>query len=220
MNETLPIGKALRNIIDIVKKDLSYLEFCKQNDLNNTSLSTLFNSDKNITPAFIDICKKFNVNLNYFVDNNEPMFKENKEEILNTVPVNLYYDIDMTPDFFLKNENKQRQITYFDKSFLKDMFNIKSFENLDLIKISQKNNLSLINEDMIFIERCKDYKNGDILLLVIENQLYTYIYHKIPFKTWFTLEDPQTKEKIEINSNEKLSLVKIIGIVKKRVTIV
>ncbi len=61
-------------------------------------------------------------------------------------------------------------------------------------------------------------KNGDTVIANIDAEVYVKRYYKIPFEKWIRLEsDNKDFPNIEIDTEDKLSSLSIVGIVKSKI---
>ena len=107
----------------------------------------------------------------------------------------------------------------FDKEFLREIFNITNFNNLDIIRVIGDSMLPHIKDgEFIFIQKDTQVKNGDTVIANIDGELYVKRYYKIPFEKWIRLEsDNKEFPNIEIDTDDKFNSLSIVGIVKSKI---
>lgn len=74
--------------------------------------------------------------------------------------------------------------------------------------------------EYIFVQRETIPKNGDTVIANIDGELYVKRYYKIPFEKWIKLEsDNKEYPDINIDTQEKLNSLLIVGVVKSKIKI-
>ena len=142
-----------------------------------------------------------------------------KEDEKSQITVNLYKDVFASAGYGTTNSELVPTKMTFDKEFLKEIFNITSFNNLEIIRVIGDSMLPHIKDgEFIFIQKDTQVKNGDTIIANIDGELYVKRYYKIPFEKWIKLEsDNPDYPCINLDTDEKLNSFKIIGIVKSKI---
>ena len=142
-----------------------------------------------------------------------------KEDEKSQITVNLYKDVFASAGYGTTNSELVPTKMTFDKEFLKEIFNITSFNNLEIIRVIGDSMLPHIKDgEFIFIQKDTQVKNGDTVIANIDGELYVKRYYKIPFEKWIKLEsDNPDYPCINLDTDEKLNSFKIIGIVKSKI---
>jgi len=142
-----------------------------------------------------------------------------KEDEKSQIAVNLYKDVYASAGYGTTNSELVPTKMTFDKEFLKEIFNITNFNNLDIIRVIGDSMLPHIKDgEFIFIQKDTQVKNGDTVIANIDGELYVKRYYKIPFEKWIKLEsDNPDYPCINLDTDEKLNSFKIIGIVKSKI---
>ncbi|MCT7499457.1 S24 family peptidase [Aliarcobacter cryaerophilus] len=140
-------------------------------------------------------------------------------KINESINVNLYKDVYASAGYGTTNSELVPTKMTFDKEFLKEIFNITNFNNLDIIRVIGDSMLPHIKDgEFIFIQKDTQVKNGDTVIANIDGELYVKRYYKIPFEKWIKLEsDNPDYPCINLDTDEKLNSFKIIGIVKSKI---
>lgn len=140
-------------------------------------------------------------------------------KINESINVNLYKDVYASAGYGTINSELVPTKMTFDKEFLKEIFNITNFNNLDIIRVIGDSMLPHIKDgEFIFIQKDTQVKNGDTVIANIDGELYVKRYYKIPFEKWIKLEsDNPDYPCINLDTDEKLNSFKIIGIVKSKI---
>ena len=135
------------------------------------------------------------------------------------ISVNLYKDVYASAGYGTTNSELVPTKMTFDREFLKEIFNITNFNNLDIIRVIGDSMLPYIKDgEYIFVQKDIQVKNGDTIIANIDGELYVKRYYKIPFEKWIKLEsDNPDYPCINLDTNEKLNSFKIIGIVKSKI---
>lgn len=135
------------------------------------------------------------------------------------ISVNLYKDVYASAGYGTTNSELVPTKMTFDREFLKEIFNITNFNNLDIIRVIGDSMLPHIKDgEFIFIQKDTQVKNGDTVIANIDGELYVKRYYKIPFEKWIKLEsDNPDYPCINLDTDEKLNSFKIIGIVKSKI---
>jgi len=141
----------------------------------------------------------------------------NKKSV--SINVNLYKDVYASAGYGTTNSELVPTKMTFDREFLKEIFNITNFNNLDIIRVIGDSMLPHIKDgEFIFIQKDTQVKNGDTVIANIDGELYVKRYYKIPFEKWIKLEsDNPDYPCINLDTDEKLNSFKIIGIVKSKI---
>ena len=142
-----------------------------------------------------------------------------KEDEKSQIAVNLYKDVYASAGYGTTNSELVPTKMTFDREFLKEIFNITNFNNLDIIRVIGDSMLPHIKDgEFIFIQKDTQVKNGDTVIANIDGELYVKRYYKIPFEKWIKLEsDNPDYPCINLDTDEKLNSFKIIGIVKSKI---
>ena len=135
------------------------------------------------------------------------------------ISVNLYKDVYASAGYGTTNSELVPTKMTFDREFLKEIFNITNFNNLDIIRVIGDSMLPHIKDgEFIFIQKDTQVKNGDTVIANIDGELYVKRYYKIPFEKWIKLEsDNPDYPCINLDTEDKLNSFKIIGIVKSKI---
>jgi phage repressor protein C with HTH and peptisase S24 domain len=141
-----------------------------------------------------------------------------KDEI-SQITVNLYKDVYASAGYGTNNSEIRPSKMTFDKEFLREIFNITNFNNLDIIRVIGDSMLPYIKDgEYIFVQKDTPVKNGDTIIANIDGELYVKRYYKIPFEKWIKLEsDNPDYPCINIDSEDKLNSFQILGIVKSKI---
>lgn len=136
-----------------------------------------------------------------------------------SINVNLYKDVYASAGYGTINSELVPTKMNFDKEFLREIFNITDFKNLDIIRVIGDSMLPHIKDgEFIFIQKDTQVKNGDTVIANIDGELYVKRYYKIPFEKWIKLEsDNPDYPCINLDTEDKLNSFKIIGIVKSKI---
>lgn len=136
-----------------------------------------------------------------------------------TISVNLYKDVYASAGYGTNNSELIPTKMNFDKEFLREIFNITDFKNLDIMRVIGDSMLPYIKDgEYIFVQREAKPKNGDTIIANIDGELYVKRYYKIPFEKWIKLEsDNKDYPDINIDTDEKLNSFFIAGIVKSKI---
>lgn len=142
-----------------------------------------------------------------------------KEDEKSQITVNLYKDVFASAGYGTTNSELFPTKMTFDREFLKEIFNITNFNNLDIIRVIGDSMLPHIKDgEFIFIQKDTQVKNGDTVIANIDGELYVKRYYKIPFEKWIKLEsDNPDYPCINLDTEDKLNSFKIIGIVKSKI---
>ncbi|MEM5557277.1 S24 family peptidase [Aliarcobacter cryaerophilus] len=135
------------------------------------------------------------------------------------ISVNVYKNVYASAGYGTTNSELVPTKMTFDKEFLKEIFNITNFNNLDIIRVIGDSMLPYIKDgEYIFVQKDIQVKNGDTVIANIDGELYVKRYYKIPFEKWIKLEsDNPDYPCINLDTEEKLNSFKIIGIVKSKI---
>lgn len=141
------------------------------------------------------------------------------EDDKSQITVNLYKDIFASAGYGTINSELVPTKMNFDKEFLREIFNITNFNNLDIIRVIGDSMLPHIKDgEFIFIQKDTQVKNGDTVIANIDGELYVKRYYKIPFEKWIRLEsDNKEFPNIEIDTDDKFNSLSIVGIVKSKI---
>ena len=142
-----------------------------------------------------------------------------KKDDTSQITVNLYKDVYASAGYGTNNSEIRPSKMTFDKEFLREIFNITNFNNLDIIRVIGDSMLPYIKDgEYIFVQKDTPVKNGDTVIANIDGELYVKRYYKIPFEKWIKLEsDNPDYPCINLDTDEKLNSFKIIGIVKSKI---
>ena len=137
----------------------------------------------------------------------------------NLISVNLYKDVYASAGYGTDNSGIRPSKMTFDKEFLREIFNITNFNNLDIIRVIGDSMLPYIKDgEYIFVQKNTPVKNGDTIIANIDGELYVKRYYKIPFEKWIKLESDNTDYPcINLDSEDKLNSFQILGIVKSKI---
>ncbi len=135
------------------------------------------------------------------------------------ISINVYKDIFASAGYGTTNSELVPTKMNFDKEFLREIFNITDFKNLDIIRVIGDSMLPYIKDgEFIFVQKGATPKNGDTVIANIDDELYVKRYYKIPFEKWIRLEsDNKEFPNIEIDTDEKINSLSIVGIVKSKI---
>ena len=162
-------------------------------------------------------------NQGYIPDDIKEKFESEFGELIykdtNTITINLYKDIFASAGYGTTNSELVPTKMNFDKEFLREIFNITDFKNLDIIRVIGDSMLPYIKDgEFIFVQKGATPKNGDTVIANIDDELYVKRYYKIPFEKWIRLEsDNKEFPNIEIDTDEKINSLSIVGIVKSKI---
>lgn len=137
------------------------------------------------------------------------------------IVVNVYPDVYASAGLGNTLVESNPQKTYMDKTLLQEVFNVRNFDNLDMIKVIGDSMAPIINDgEVLFIERGTHAKNGDTIVAILNDELYVKRLYKDPFGEWIRLES-ENKEfpHIELNTPQKMSMLNIIGIARSKVKV-
>lgn len=142
-----------------------------------------------------------------------------KEDEKSQITVNLYKDVFASAGYGTTNSELVPIKMNFDKEFLREIFNITDFKNLDMIRVIGDSMLPYIKDgEFIFVQKGATPKNGDTVIANIDDELYVKRYYKIPFEKWIRLEsDNKEFPNIDIDTDEKINSLSIVGIVKSKI---
>lgn len=142
-----------------------------------------------------------------------------KEDENSQIAVNLYKDIFTSAGYGTINSDLAPIKINLDKDFLKEVFNITDFKNLDIIRVTGDSMLPHIKDgEYVFVQKGTSPKNGDTIIANIDGELYIKRYHKLPFEKWFRLESDNNEfPNIEIDTDDKFNSLIIVGIVKSKI---
>ena len=142
-----------------------------------------------------------------------------KEDENSQIAVNLYKDIFTSAVYCTINSDLAPIKINLDKDFLKEVFNITDFKNLDIIRVTGDSMLPHIKDgEYVFVQKGTSPKNGDTIIANIDGELYIKRYHKLPFEKWFRLESDNNEfPNIEIDTDDKFNSLIIVGIVKSKI---
>ena len=142
-----------------------------------------------------------------------------KKDDTSQITVNLYKDVYASAGYGTNNSEIRPSKMTFDKEFLREIFNITNFNNLDIIRVIGDSMLPYIKDgEYIFVQKDTPVKNGDTIIANIDGELYVKRYYKIPFEKWIKLEsDNPDYPCINIDSEDKLNSFQILGIVKSKI---
>ncbi len=147
---------------------------------------------------------------------NEIKSTNNAIECIN---INLYDDIYASAGYGAYNSDTVPVKMQFDKNFLSQILGITRFDNLDIIKVTGDSMLPAIKDgEYIVVERSSSAKNGDTIIARIEDEIYVKRYQKIPFEKWIKLESENNiYPSIELNTQDKLDALTIVGVVRSKI---
>lgn len=182
------------------------------------SKRTLINYEKNEQEPTVSTI----INIANFCTVNEAWLltgKEENKESTSVVAVNLYKNIFTSAGYGTINSDLTPIKINLDKDFLKEVFNITDFKNLDIIRVTGDSMLPHIKDgEYVFVQKGISPKNGDTIIANIDGELYIKRYHKLPFEKWFRLEsDNKEFPNIEIDTDDKFNSLIIVGIVKSKI---
>lgn len=151
--------------------------------------------------------------IKYYDNTNELTIKDD------LISVNVYKDVYASAGYGTSNSELVATKMNFDKEFLREIFNITDFKNLDIIRVIGDSMLPHIKDgEYIFVQREASPKNGDTIIANIDGELYVKRYYKIPFEKWIKLEsDNPDYPTINIDSDEKLNFLYIVGVVRSKI---
>lgn len=135
------------------------------------------------------------------------------------ISVNVYKNVYASAGYGTSNTELTPTKMTFDKDFLREIFNITSFHNLDIIRVIGDSMLPYIKDgEYIFVQKDTQAKNGDTVIARLEDEIYVKRYYKIPYEKWIKLEsDNLDYPSINIDTDEKLNSFEIVGIVKSKI---
>lgn len=176
------------------------------NFLKYTSNSAIVEWNKKLTIPD-KILRKYYENTNILKNDND------------LISINVYKDVFASAGYGTTNSELVPTKMSFDKEFLREIFNITDFKNLDIIRVIGDSMLPYIKDgEFIFVQKGATPKNGDTVIANIDDELYVKRYYKIPFEKWIRLEsDNKEFPNIEIDTDEKINSLSIVGIVKSKI---
>ncbi len=151
----------------------------------------------------------------------EPTPKYGEISLDDMVVVNVYPDVYASAGLGNALSESTSHQTLMDKNLLRDVFNVRNFNNLDMIKVIGDSMSPIINDgEVLFIERGAHAKNGDTVIVTLNDELYVKRFFKDPFGEWVRLES-ENKDfpHIELNSPQKIAMLNIIGIARSKVKV-
>lgn len=156
---------------------------------------------------------------NIYSENMSKIKQKRTNENNNLITVNLYEDIYASAGYGNLNCDIEPIKMQFDKNFLTQVFNITRFDKLDIIRVVGDSMLPLIYDgEYIILDRTDNVKSGDTVVAIIDGELYVKLFKKIPYEKTIILESHNKDyPSINIDTDEKLDCLKIIGIVKSKI---
>ena len=138
---------------------------------------------------------------------------------LESININLYDDIYASAGYGANNHDIVPIKLQFDKNFLSQILGITRFDNLDIIRVVGDSMLPAIKDgEYIIVEKNSSAKNGDTIIARIEDELYVKRYQKMPFEKWIKLESENNfYPAIELNTQDKLDALTIVGVVRSKI---
>jgi len=151
----------------------------------------------------------------------EPSSSYGKLSTKDMVVVNVYPDVYASAGLGNALTDSTSHQTLMDRTLLRDVFNVRNFSNLDMIKVIGDSMAPIINDgEVLFIERGAHAKNGDTVIATLNDELYVKRFRKDPFGEWVRLES-ENKDfpHIELNTPQKIAMLNIIGIARSKVKV-
>jgi len=147
--------------------------------------------------------------------------KQNKsiqKDRYDIVSVNFYEDVRVSAGYGTSNFEIKPTKIQINKNFLNTL-NIYRYEKIDIIKVLGDSMSPTIQDgELVILERDSKPKNGETIIIRIDEEIYIKKFKKIPFSPYFILESENKIYKpIEINTDEKLQMCQIIGVVKAKI---
>ncbi len=146
-----------------------------------------------------------------------PWKKEDQDNRL--IKLNFYDDIFASAGYGNHAYENQPAVLEFDKSFLENILNIKRFEKLDIIRVVGDSMLPSIKDgEYIIVERDSEARNGDTVIANIDGELYVKRLSKMPLSPYIILEsENENYRPIELDTDEKLQMCNILGVVRSKI---
>lgn len=137
----------------------------------------------------------------------------------NLVTINLYEDIYASAGYGTNNGDVVPTKVQFDKNFLTQFFNIRRYDNLDIIRVIGDSMEPLIKDgEYIIVERAIEAKNGDTVIANINGELYVKRFHAHPLRKWIKLiSENDMYGVIELDEPSDIAKLSIVGIVKSKI---
>lgn len=139
---------------------------------------------------------------------------------LDLIAVNTYNDVYASAGFgnsLVLNNQPQKQ--YFERDFLKKFYGVENFKSLDMVRVIGDSMLPIIHDgEYILIEKQTKPKNGNIVIAIINDDLYVKKFIVTdPFTGFCRLESLNNNyPNIEVDTKDKLKLLNILGIVRSK----
>ena len=202
--------------IDLIKAQISSSNNSNITTNSNSFLSNLVNNSTTTSSTKTNSLSYENIK-GITLEEIDTLFVN--EDDKSQITVNLYKDIFASAGYGTINSELVPTKMNFDKEFLREIFNITNFNNLDIIRVIGDSMLPYIKDgEYIFVQKDTPVKNGDTIIANIDGELYVKRYYKIPFEKWIKLEsDNPDYPCINLDTEDKLNSFKIIGIVKSKI---
>lgn len=145
--------------------------------------------------------------------------EQHPEDDENTVSLNYYPDIVAAAGYGGINEYEfRRQTMKFDRVFLEQFLNVRSFDRLDVIKIVGDSMEPFIHDgEIVLIERHHEAMNGETVIANVNGHIYVKRFHADPFGKWVKLvSENHIYGSLELEGDE-LEYFSIIGIVRAKI---
>ena len=195
-------------------------EFCKRYGIKPNTLSTWKKRGKIPYDLIIEISQNENIPIDFILLGVVPeQNKKNNNICSDIISINFYDDIYVSAGYGNQAYESQPTVLQFDKSFLENILHIKKFEKLDIIRVVGDSMLPSIKDgEYIIVERDSEARNGDTVIANIDGELYVKRLSKIPLSPFMTLQsDNSNYEPIKLDTEEKLQLCKIVGVVRCKI---
>ncbi len=147
---------------------------------------------------------------------------DDKNSSNDLVTINLYEDVRASAGYGAFNTNIIPKPMEFDKNFLRHFFNLSSFSDIDIIRVTGDSMLPHIQDgEYVLVQREIQARNGDTVIACFDGELYIKRFKKIsPLEKWFKLEsDNKDYPNIDIDTEDKLEACSIVAIVKSKIKI-
>ncbi len=216
---------------DRVRKAREYGKFSLDNFSEKLGISkrTLQNYEKNSSEpnasTILNIANICHIDEWWLLTGKGEMLEKDKKSNIKkaeTVIVNLYEDVRASAGYGAFNTNIIPKPMEFDKNFLRHFFNLSSFSDIDIIRVTGDSMLPHIQDgEYVLVQREIQARNGDTVIACFDGELYIKRFKKIsPLEKWFKLEsDNKDYPNIDIDTEDKLEACSIVAIVKSKIKI-
>lgn len=205
-------------------------EFATKIELAAQSLSRY---EKNKVKPSVDFITKltdlFSINANWLLtgqgeillqDEKKTTVLQDKSISKDVVSINFYPDIYAAAGYGAINEyDSKPQLMTFDRKFLDQFLNVRSFDRLDIIRVVGDSMEPFIhNGEYVIVERSTEAYNGETIIANIDGQVYIKRFQADPLKRWIKLiSDNNLYGDITLDTPEHISTLSIIGVVRAKI---